>query len=206
MSRSYDPLTRRRSTGLVVILCAGACMTPSAPSPQSGCGTDYPAPEASPYTLPFPVGESHTLGLGNCAGSFHGPSTPDRYAFDFDLPQGSDFVAARAGVVAKVVEDAPSGGGGVGNYVLIDHEDGTLGYYLHSPRNGVHVEEGERVEAGQPLGQVGRSGLAGYPHLHFTVVLGDPAWPYTGVPTSFRNADPADRPLRSYTRYRALPR
>jgi hypothetical protein len=133
-------------------------------------------PATSPYVLPFPVGETHETGLANCSSSYHSAGQPDQYAFDFDMPLGTPFTAARGGTVVLVVEDAPKSGGSAGNYLIIDHHDGTYGLYHHSPNNGIEVEEDDEVEQGDVLGVTGRSGLAGYPHLHFmpSVVVLDP--------------------------------
>ncbi|MBK8901879.1 MAG: M23 family metallopeptidase [Anaerolineaceae bacterium] len=139
----------------------------------------------------------------NCSSSYHRAGEPDQYAFDFDMPVGTPFTAVRAGTVHKVVEDQPSSGGGVGNYVIIDHQDGTYGLYYHSPKDGIEVVEGDEVVQGDVLGLAGRSGLAGYPHLHFIVVEGDPTYPYHGLAISFRNALPADVVLKSYAAYEA---
>lgn len=161
----------------------------------------YPEPSSSPYILPFAVGMTVPTGLANCSSSFHGEGRPDQYATDFDVPEGTPFVAARGGTVVRVVEDQPSAGGGQGNLVLIRHDDGTHAYYLHAPEGGITVEEGDEVAHGDELGVVGRSGLAGYPHLHFIVVTGEPEYPYTGVPVSFRNAHPNHAALMSNSEY-----
>jgi murein DD-endopeptidase MepM/ murein hydrolase activator NlpD len=64
---------------------------------------------------------------------------------------------------------------------------------------------GDEVEQGDLLGITGFSGLAGYPHLHFIVVEGDPGYPYNGLAISFNNALPADVVLKSQTEYEAGP-
>jgi hypothetical protein len=180
--------------------------TPTKKEPVIGCiGQTYPPPEESPYILPYLAGETFSTGLTNCSSSYHGTNQPDQYAFDFDMPVGTPFIAARAGTVYRVVEDAPSGGGGTGNYLSIDHHDGTYGLYYHSPEDGIDVAVGDEVEQGDVLGITGRSGLAGYPHLHFIVVSGSPKFPYEGIAISFRNASPPDTALKSYTSYTALP-
>jgi hypothetical protein len=56
-----------------------------------------------------------------------------------------------------------------GNGVRIDHGGGWQTQYCHLRRGSVAVKQGERVNAGQPLGLVGLSGLTEYPHLHFGV-------------------------------------
>ena len=190
-------------TMLLIVGCSQA--TPgSADEPIAGCdGQIYPDPAESPYVLPFPAGEKYETGLTNCSSSYHRAGEPDQYAFDFDMPVGTEFTAVRSGTVYRVVEDQPSNGGGVGNYVIIDHGDGTYALYYHSPQDGIDVAEGDTVEQGDVLGISGRSGLAGYPHLHFIVVDGEPSYPYHGLAITFRNNLPADVVLKSYAEYEA---
>lgn len=171
---------------------------------QTGCdGQVYPDPVSSLYVLPYAVGEAYKTGLVNCSFSYHAPGQPDQYAFDFDMPDGTIFTAARGGKVRRVMNGASSSGGGAGNYVLIDHGDNTFGYYLHSPQNGISVSVGQEVEQGDVLGISGRSGLAGYPHLHFVVVKGQPDYPYQSTPVSFKNAIPSDAVLKTAVTYTA---
>lgn len=173
-----------------------------------GCDLVYPALDSTPYVLPFPIGEIHPTGLGNCSSSFHAADRNDNLAYDFDMPYESVFTAIHAGTVEKVVEDqSTTGGDGAGNFLVVRHTNGTFGLYYHSPFDGIIVEEGDVVRQGQELGYVGRSGYAGYPHLHLIVVSGRWQWPYSGVPISFRNVEPPHRVLESFNRegYEALP-
>ena len=189
-------------------LALGGCLSATAPEPLSGgCeGAAYPDPATSPYVLPVEVGTTVQMGLTNCSRSFHGAGEPDRFAYDFDVPVGTPLLASRAGTVSVVVEDAPSDGGGAGNYVGVDHGDGTTALYYHSPRDGIDVAVGDAVEQGGRLGVTGRSGLAGYPHLHLIVVEGDLAYPYTGMPITFSNVRPRGRqPLATGATYTAAP-
>ncbi|WP_018656582.1 M23 family metallopeptidase [Actinomadura flavalba] len=55
----------------------------------------------------------------------------------------------------------------LGNHVVVDHGDGVYGVFAHLRRGSVAVRRGERVTAGQVLGQVGNSGNSSEPHLHF---------------------------------------
>ncbi|WP_421792643.1 peptidoglycan DD-metalloendopeptidase family protein [Hyphobacterium sp.] len=54
------------------------------------------------------------------------------------------------------------------NFVTVLQDDGVTAYYWHLSR-GTLTEKpiGQRVEAGEYLGEVGSSGLSGAPHLHF---------------------------------------
>lgn len=68
-----------------------------------------------------------------------------------------------------------------GNGVLIDHGEGLQTIYCHLRKGSIVVKPGQNVRAGQKIAQVGQSGFAAFPHLHFGV-LKDTAVvdPYTG--------------------------
>lgn len=66
-------------------------------------------------------------------------------------------------------------GGGYGNYVMIEHNDGTITLYAHLYENSITVREGDTVLQGQVIGKMGSSGHSTGSHLHFEVrVNGDP--------------------------------
>lgn len=195
---------------LALLACGGQGKANDSQTPPvaraSGCpGTEYPNPAQSLYVLPWPVGQSVRTGLTHCSGAHSGRADP--FAYDFDLPEGAPFHAARGGRVDTVENDQPSssGGGGVGNHVVIDPGDGSQGVYANAPRGGIQVRVGDAVRPGDVLGVVGRSGMAGHPHLHFVVATGQVPQGVRSLAVNFRNADPADTTLRSQTRYRAMP-
>jgi hypothetical protein len=59
---------------------------------------------------------------------------------------------------------------GLGNVVIINHGKGWQTIYAHLKKGSIRVAKGQAVKAGQVLGQVGMSGLAQVPHLHFGVL------------------------------------
>ncbi len=70
---------------------------------------------------------------------------------------------------------------GCGNGLVIEHEGGWQTLYCHMKNGAFRVEEGQQVKAGDLLGLVGHSGVAEYPHLHFTLVKeGKIHDPFTG--------------------------
>lgn len=90
---------------------------------------------------------------------------------DVRAPAGTPIEAPAAGTVIKAGWD-----GGYGRSVLIDHGYGTITRYAHASR--ILVEVGERVQRGQVIALVGRTGLAEAPHLHYEVhVNGRPVDP-----------------------------
>lgn len=72
---------------------------------------------------------------------------------------------------------------GCGNAVVIDHGGGTMAMYCHLRKGSVSVSQGDTVQRGQRIGEVGYSGLASFPHLHFQVQQGGkPIDPFSGQP------------------------
>jgi murein DD-endopeptidase MepM/ murein hydrolase activator NlpD len=58
-----------------------------------------------------------------------------------------------------------------GNLVVIEHPDNLYTLYAHL--SNILVEQGQKVAAGDLIGEVGQSGVAIGPHLHFEVRRGD---------------------------------
>ena len=82
---------------------------------------------------------------------------------DLSAPEGTPIYASRAGQVIVATYGASGG-----NYVMIDHMDGTYTtMYLHMTRYVVHV--GQNVAAGELIGYCGSTGVSTGPHLHFSI-------------------------------------
>ena len=58
---------------------------------------------------------------------------------------------------------------GKDNFVVVKHDDGTLGTYCHLLKAGVKVQVHQRIQAGDVIGLSGNSGYTSGPHLHFHV-------------------------------------
>lgn len=56
-----------------------------------------------------------------------------------------------------------------GNGVVIDHGRGWETQYCHLRQGSVSVRQGQQVKTGRPIGLVGYSGQAQFPHLHLSV-------------------------------------
>ncbi|WUF62496.1 M23 family metallopeptidase [Streptomyces decoyicus] len=74
----------------------------------------------------------------------------------------------------------------VGNHVILDLGDGTYALYAHVRRGSLTVRTGDRVRAGQPLGQCGDSGNSSEPHVHFQLMDGVDLETAAGVPFTWR--------------------
>jgi len=94
-------------------------------------------------------------------------------------------IAAEAGVPVIAAADgeviyAGSGVKGYGNLVIVRHAGNIVTVYAHNKRN--FVREGQKVRRGEVLAEVGQSGHATGPHLHFEVRRGeDPQDPLSYV-------------------------
>jgi len=55
----------------------------------------------------------------------------------------------------------------MGNYVVIDHGNGEFSVFAHMKRGSVVVKAGDRVKQAQKIGEMGFSGDAMFPHLHY---------------------------------------
>ncbi len=124
------------------------------------------------YRLPFRAGESYLV-IQGFNGSFS-HKNENMYAVDFAMPVGTTVVAARGGRVAGVYQESGTAGlteeyRELGNYVIIEHPDKTLGEYWHIKQNGALVNEGDLVEEGTPIAISGNTGFSTGPHLHFAV-------------------------------------
>ena len=73
--------------------------------------------------------------------------------------------ASDSGVVLRVGYDPISG-----NFLIIDHQNGLWSYYGHM-NQPAFVSEGQSVSRGQVVGQVGMTGLASGPHVHFMIYV-----------------------------------
>ena len=60
-------------------------------------------------------------------------------------------------------------GGGYGNYVMIEHSDGTVTLYAHLAKDSITVMSGDTVKQGQVIAKMGHSGRSTGTHLHFEV-------------------------------------
>ena len=72
-------------------------------------------------------------------------------------------------ISVKAIGAAAVAGREAGNSVVVRHGDGWEIQYSHMREGSVAVRQGDRVEAGQVLGQVGLSGRTEFPHLHLEV-------------------------------------
>ncbi len=96
---------------------------------------------------------------------------------DIPAPTGTPVVAPRGGTVKVVSYQA----GGAGNYIVLHGAGENLDFvFMHLRDGSITVHEGQQVETGQQVAQVGSTGESTGPHLHFEIWQGP--WAIGGHP------------------------
>lgn len=134
-------------------------------TPSSPCGV-------LELRLPYTAGESYRVIQGNDGHFTH--ADRDRFAWDFDMPEGTPVLAAHGGVVVEVQDHHEVHGLDPAmqeraNLIVVDMGGGCFAVYQHLQPRSAAVREGERVGRGQLLGRSGNTGMSTHPHLHFEV-------------------------------------
>lgn len=118
--------------------------------------------------LAFPVhGALYTSKFGWRGKRFHEGT-------DFGAPDGTPIYAAHDGVVVLQSSSHGKYGG-----IVVIQGDKFLTVYGHNSRN--RVSQGERVSKGEHIADVGATGRATGPHLHFETRILDPQGRYSAV-------------------------
>lgn len=106
--------------------------------------------------LRWPVRNGYIISyFGKRWGNFH-------EGIDLSAPEGTPIVAAHDGEVVY----SGDGLNGYGNLIVIK-ADGILTVYGHNRRNRADV--GDKVKKGDHIGDVGQTGKATGPHVHFEI-------------------------------------
>jgi murein DD-endopeptidase MepM/ murein hydrolase activator NlpD len=126
-----------------------------------------PPTPLAPGTYAFPVAGPHTLG-GD--GARFGAARTGHVHQGQDVPaaEGTPVVAPVAGTV-RFTQYQP---GGAGYYVVLDGSDGRSYFFAHCQKDSFAVAAGTAAGVGQHLCNVGQTGSATGPHLHFEIWLG----------------------------------
>ena len=97
-------------------------------------------------------------------------------AVDLGAPFNTPIYASKGGKVITARNNQTSNHssasgncGGCGNYVIIDHQDGTKTTYCHMYPGKVFVKRGDMVSQGDLIGEVGSTGCSTGAHLHFAL-------------------------------------
>jgi len=158
------------------------------------------------YHLPYGPGEKFKVTQGYNGKYSHKGS--NQYAIDWKMPEGTPVHAARGGIVVRVKDDSDKGGGSMAydkfnNYILIRHDDGTLGHYCHLQKGGSLVRAGQIVETGDIIAHSGNTGFSSGPHLHFCVFKTKNGRERLSIPVQFTTANDQTITLVEGRSYRA---
>jgi murein DD-endopeptidase MepM/ murein hydrolase activator NlpD len=104
---------------------------------------------------------------------FNGEAKNPHLGMDISAIQGQAVYAPADGVIAQTGDYFFNG-----RTVMIDHGQGFISMLCHLSQ--IKVEAGQPVKAGDVIGEVGSTGRATGPHLHWTISLNDtrvdPTW------------------------------
>jgi murein DD-endopeptidase MepM/ murein hydrolase activator NlpD len=131
---------------------------------RSRVGRTSAATSLTVHDARFPVAGPHSF--GNADNRYGAPRAGHTHAGqDILADEGTPLVAVRGGTVIST-----GSGGAAGNYVTL-HGNGTGRdyFYAHLRSGTTLVSEGQHVLTGQVIGQVGQTGDATAPHLHFEI-------------------------------------
>ncbi|NLC88281.1 MAG: M23 family metallopeptidase [Clostridiaceae bacterium] len=109
--------------------------------------------------------------LKGTVSSRFGPRTPtniisaNHAGIDIAANEGTVFISSMEGKVTCVATE-----GGYGNHIYIQNND-VITLYAHC--KSIYLKEGESVSQGQKIGEVGSTGNATGPHLHFEIRKSD---------------------------------
>ena len=137
------------------------------PDGEESINPTVPAKTTSVKRAPTPsyVGYfANPLPTGRKTQGIHGNN-----GIDIGAPTGAPIYAAAGGtvIVSRFRPLSNPWFGGYGNYVVVEHPNGTQTLYGHM--SAVYVAVGAHVDQGQSIGEVGSTGKSTGPHLHFEV-------------------------------------
>ena len=170
--------------------------------------SEWKPPPLIPPVSRDPLGRDHYWltrpidSNANNAGLFYYPYGSDgpekdnpyrvHHGIDIPNPMGQAVRAAGSGVVvwaadgrsqdeAPIFQNSPS----YGNVIVLEHDFGYRGkpiYTVYAHLSASLVQQGQIVEAGEVIGQVGTSGRVTGSHVHFEVRMGENAYRATYNP------------------------
>lgn len=140
------------------------------------------------------------------------------YAYDFrtentetlkileDFPvYGKDVLAPGDGVITQVIDgsiDVQVGerdrSVGIGNAIIIDHQNGEYSLICHFRHNSIKVKVGDKVKQGQVIGLCGNTGNTFQPHIHFNLQDGPLMHKAQALPAQFRKIIVNDKERINY--------
>lgn len=172
----------------------------------------FPYQHGTQYRMIQAWNTKHTKNpFPNITSSTISDSISNMYSVGFDMPEGTEVYAARDGVVVDIKSNSIIGGNSPiyvdkANFVLIKHDDNTLGYYTHLQYQGVLVKVGQIIKAGALIGYSGGTGYVDGNRLDFSVQVSKINGEIVNIPFYFRGKnDIPIEPKRGYSYYAYVP-
>lgn len=127
------------------------------------------------------------------------------YAYDFrtentgnekkleDYPVfGKELLAPGDGIVIQVIDGAldvlpgeRDRSVGIGNAIIIDHQNGEFSLLCHFKHNSIKVKVGDKVKEGDVIGMCGNTGNTSQPHIHYNLQDGPLMHKAKALPAQF---------------------
>ena len=120
-------------------------------------GTPGPSIDPGSSGVAIPAHGTFTSGFGPRWGSAHN-------GVDIANSIGTPIYAVMDGTV---ISAGPASG--FGNWVRVQHGDGSISVYGHMQANMIYVREGQPVRCGDNIAGIGSEGQSTGPHLHFEI-------------------------------------
>ncbi len=161
INRISDPTTLEVGQKIWIPGASGVKAVPRSSPGRSGSPSSPKSPPPKHGDLLYPVpGGRISSGFGMRNGNMH-------EGVDIVAPKGSKVLAADDGKVVYSDDTIR----GYGNMIILKHAGNVSTVYAHNSRN--LVRSGEIVKRGQQIAEVGMTGRATGPHLHFEVRVGE---------------------------------
>lgn len=106
---------------------------------------------------------------------------------------GEEVIAPGDGIIIQVIDgsiDVLPGerdrSVGVGNAIIIDHQNGEYSLLCHFKHNSIKLKVGNKVKHGDVIGLCGNTGNTQQPHIHFNLQDGPRMHTANALPAQFR--------------------
>ncbi len=157
--------------------------------PHSNKVTDY----FSFHREVHAIGEGIVVAVGN--------NWPDKWAEDptkYSIERVTD-------LTVKLLEEGMEFNHAIlGNYVIIDHQNGEYSLYAHMSEGTVTVAIGEHVQQGQVIGKIGNTSNSTDPHLHFQLMDSKDFPSANGLPVMFKDLELPSAPVQDFEESNSL--
>ena len=140
-------------------------------------------PSSSGYIFPLAGKTKKNITTGYMG--YSNPKMGNHTGVDIAIAGGTPVMAVKDGTVVTSTALKTTSGAyrSYGEYIVINHGDGTMTLYAHMSPGSRRVSVGDKVKQGQVIGLVGTTGNSTGYHLHFEVrINGSPVNPTPYLP------------------------